>query len=72
MTRWRQHSERLKWSRYDMPVVGLSAIALMSALLLWQGITVQYPLTQGLLNPRVTWPSFVHFSLLAGLRHAVV
>lgn len=53
-------------------LAGLIVIALLSALLYWQGITAQYPLAKGLLQPHATWSSLVNASLWAGGRHAGV
>ncbi len=57
-------------SRYIL--MGLAGIALLSVGLYIAGITVPYPLSNGLLTPHTTWPPLVNFSLVAGLRHGIV
>ncbi|GAC1561225.1 MAG: alpha-(1-_6)-mannopyranosyltransferase A [Herpetosiphon sp.] len=50
----------------------LLTLAFVSVVLYTVGITWQYPLYKGLQIPGTTWPPLVNYSLLAGLRHAII
>ena len=58
--------------RVTTPLGGLVGLALLQAALLWFGVTVRYPLAQGLRAPGVTWPNFYAGSLAAAGWHGAV